>query len=961
MQNMRRLVEDFNNRVTLGLFAPSKFRKELGNLLKSLSDMGIMVHLRILASSKLGVQGEGQEIDGNVLVEEGVMPSDGEMANRERMPLMPSNCTCVFSYQVREDLETQNVLQDFVEIALPLLKRGIEQIYGQRIDGKFFVPRIDMTEQMNIERTIGGASQNSPVIMASLDLDNFKMFNDNYSEQTGDDAIRRVGICLTNECQKHDEVYFYKSHFRGDEFLVLICGKSSVGAMRILLGIQDSISEIRMEGVDIPFVSSCGMAVYPADEVLPICSLNPKPRVGTSWLGQEEKKERGRFDHYYFLVDQARKMKHGAPIGGTPIPKGGLYRYKYFVQREPCKYEPTKESLVVQLDGLPFLVAGCKQFSFFLSRSNLCDSDMYFEYIVHKLARVQSEQDLWPCFQEALVQLNITILPFAHGNWSIQSLENGKIPWTAAYALFVASFNQAFFYDDAFRKRFYQTYIDIVLQSHSKEDETAVISLEVGNASGKAIQFPASLEQGFREFAVRNTIPLALYTPEISTGRNIPKCSIAAQDLPQSGAISVRNVLSPVLLLVIGKELEIPAALEAAPSSVCYLDDRPTIGGGLPDPWQSNISKIVNYTTSNPNVRFLVFYGNIGNSAQTWKICDRSVPETIMDKCESFVERRLLERFAKQVKKVENCSSYEEIEAILPLFLAPELQVGINARRFLKGEPRIDEGCIKEKPIKPEADPEKERIYARAMPLQKFELKSTEGLALEDINKAYPAVIDMLRNLSPESLCEDQIGRKMHELKGFKLVLTKPVPPTVPLFFRKTESQSEFEDYYKKVFNKDEGIFGKRIHKYPSTLGKTFDQYTIQLDYVCEQIKKGVATRRAGMQVAAPFVDWGGSRRDLPLGLVDLAMLPRPRQGRNAWALHFFFNWRTVEAIVGFPFSAYASCRFAEEFTRDVQGRLGKEYSVDTGEVVYYAISLHMFDDLFERKVARRIVEQVTK
>jgi len=85
--------------------------------------------------------------------------------------------------------------------------------------------------------------------------------------------------------------------------------------------------------------------------------------------------------------------------------------------------------------------------------------------------------------------------------------------------------------------------------------------------------------------------------------------------------------------------------------------------------------------------------------------------------------------------------------------------------------------------------------------------------------------------------------------------------------------------------------------------------------------------------------------------------MPRLRQDR--WHLDFQWIWRTVEALVGFPFSAYGSIRWSEEFFDAVRSELGQlsvNVPVELGELTYVALSFHMFLDIGDEEIARAIV-----
>jgi hypothetical protein len=85
--------------------------------------------------------------------------------------------------------------------------------------------------------------------------------------------------------------------------------------------------------------------------------------------------------------------------------------------------------------------------------------------------------------------------------------------------------------------------------------------------------------------------------------------------------------------------------------------------------------------------------------------------------------------------------------------------------------------------------------------------------------------------------------------------------------------------------------------------------------------------------------------------------MPRSREGRRH--LDFQWIWRTVEALMGFPYSAYGSIAWSSDFFHAVQTRLMKgdvPVPLELGELPYIALSFHMFLDIGDTEIARAIV-----
>ena len=99
----------------------------------------------------------------------------------------------------------------------------------------------------------------------------------------------------------------------------------------------------------------------------------------------------------------------------------------------------------------------------------------------------------------------------------------------------------------------------------------------------------------------------------------------------------------------------------------------------------------------------------------------------------------------------------------------------------------------------------------------------------------------------------------------------------------------------------------------------------------------------------------------LPLGLVSVRIIPS-YAGRHL-SLGFSFTWRTVEALVGFPYSLYGSVCYAEHLADLVSNKLPSTHGsrVDVGFVSYVAHSLHYFVDDYAQRIAKTIIDEASE
>jgi len=100
------------------------------------------------------------------------------------------------------------------------------------------------------------ASENT-YIFAMIDIDNFKMLNDTYGHDKGDQCLKEFGRILKANCA--DAASF---RFGGDEFCILFKNQSVEATVGICKKIQEDLKEATIKEVNIPLTASFGIAQY---------------------------------------------------------------------------------------------------------------------------------------------------------------------------------------------------------------------------------------------------------------------------------------------------------------------------------------------------------------------------------------------------------------------------------------------------------------------------------------------------------------------------------------------------------------------------------------------------------------------------------------------------------------------------------------------------------------------------
>jgi len=105
-----------------------------------------------------------------------------------------------------------------------------------------------------------------PLAFALIDLDSFKLINDQYGHVLGDNVLRAVGKAIAKSVRVSDVA----ARYGGDEFALILPQTPAEGAMRVCERLLRNISEVILQddtGRMFRVTASLGLAYYPADDV----------------------------------------------------------------------------------------------------------------------------------------------------------------------------------------------------------------------------------------------------------------------------------------------------------------------------------------------------------------------------------------------------------------------------------------------------------------------------------------------------------------------------------------------------------------------------------------------------------------------------------------------------------------------------------------------------------------------
>jgi diguanylate cyclase (GGDEF)-like protein len=380
-------------------------------------------------------------------------------------------------------------------------------------------------------------------------------------------------------------------------------------------------------------------------------------------------------------------------------------------------------------------------------------------------------------------------------------------------------------------------------------------------------------------------------------------------------------------------DLAVPTGLFA---EQVFVDERPTAGGGLPDFWEAAIAQVITALMRFPNVGMVLVSGKGESGQQTLRRLQNASrwvePTTADDLADKLGFRTATIRHAGE--RLDG-----NVHFVQDATQATALILGRLAKREALQPTTHDSETAHDPPR-----------LKRTLNMDDLALGLEAGCKVDTAYEAFPVALELTRQVE-RTTGRDQAGRSFKELVDFRIILAQPQVDRIPRFHLR--EKDELERYFQQQFINETGLFRAALTQ--------DDQLDVVIRHICEVVDNGELTSsRRGILVVPhrPEPDKSLS----PLGLVSVRLIPRPSADDGGSTVDYSFTWRTVEALVGLPYSLYGSIRFAEFLTEQVRAGVQpkRQRSLRMGELSYIAHSLHIFTDEYHQEIARRVVNDDT-
>lgn len=171
---------------------------------------------------------------------------------------------------------------------LEAANRQLEKLVS--VDGLTSIANRRAFDELLGREWIGHARRSSHLALILLDIDFFKLYNDSYGHLEGDDALRKVALCISDALHREVDTV---ARYGGEEFAIVLPDTDLEGASKIAERVKAAIYELniphRASPVSDRLTFSCGVA-----ETVPSDALKPEDLVALADRALYSAKEAGR-------------------------------------------------------------------------------------------------------------------------------------------------------------------------------------------------------------------------------------------------------------------------------------------------------------------------------------------------------------------------------------------------------------------------------------------------------------------------------------------------------------------------------------------------------------------------------------------------------------------------------------------------------------------------------------------
>ena len=137
------------------------------------------------------------------------------------------------------------------------------------LDGLTGIPNRRRFDEVLKLEWLRGQREGAELSLIMIDIDHFKLYNDNYGHIEGDDCLKKVAACLAGAIGRPAD---FVARFSGEEFAVILPMTDEDGAATVAASLLEEIGELQLAHAYSPIAPQVTIS-------LGVATMRPEPQV----------------------------------------------------------------------------------------------------------------------------------------------------------------------------------------------------------------------------------------------------------------------------------------------------------------------------------------------------------------------------------------------------------------------------------------------------------------------------------------------------------------------------------------------------------------------------------------------------------------------------------------------------------------------------------------------------------
>ena len=129
-----------------------------------------------------------------------------------------------------------------------------------------------------------------PITLAIIDIDHFKLINDTYGHQIGDDCLKRIGLLIKKIAKRSSDLC---ARYGGEEFAIVFGNTDLKSSMKIITKLSNAIADLQIPNEKSPIIPTLTVSIG-VSTLYPSVQISEKELLASADTLLYQAKEKGR-------------------------------------------------------------------------------------------------------------------------------------------------------------------------------------------------------------------------------------------------------------------------------------------------------------------------------------------------------------------------------------------------------------------------------------------------------------------------------------------------------------------------------------------------------------------------------------------------------------------------------------------------------------------------------------------